>query len=64
MWVMRQTAATEYANKSVSLMVRGEKRTVAEWVEISGNSRATIMGRIGRGVPEEEAIFTPKEIGK
>ena len=46
-------------SKPLTLSCRDRTHTVAEWARISGTPGHTILARVRRGWPIEEAIFTP-----
>jgi hypothetical protein len=41
------------------LEIDGKIKTLAEWAELSGVHQGTINGRLKRGVPPAEAVFSP-----
>lgn len=47
-------------NAGKRLTVKGETKTVAEWAEITGLAKDTILKRLRKGMSPQEAIETPK----
>lgn len=57
-WATRKVQAN---NKRTNHLIEidGEKRTIAEWSEISGVKSVTICYRINKGWPAKDAVFKP-----
>ena len=49
--------------RNVFLTYKGEKRTIAEWAEITGINRSTLADRKRRGWPDCDCIEIPVAIG-
>jgi hypothetical protein len=48
-------------NGVTALTIDGSKRTIAEWSEISGLARSTILGRLQRGFGIKGSVFVPRD---
>ncbi len=57
-WADRKQQANNKRNNHF-LCINGDKKTIAQWSEISGISSATIRWRIKTGASHEEAVFRP-----
>lgn len=44
------------------ITIRGETKTLAEWMEIAGRKAKTFQNRIQRGMSEENALFAPLQV--
>lgn len=55
-----QKKMREGVNQRHGIVARGERRTMAEWADYVGISRATIARRLSLGWDIDRAIFTPR----
>jgi hypothetical protein len=58
-WVTRKVQGNN-RRTNVVLPFRGEKRTIAEWAEVTGLGKSCLNNRLAKGWSPEKALSTPK----